>query len=135
VSRWVDISVPVHPGMPVWPDNPSTELNLLLSIADGDAANVSHLSLGTHTGTHMDAPRHFLANRAPMDALPIEAVIGPARVVAIEDPERVTAAELARHAPRTGERLVLRSRNSPRCWGTDEFVEDFVYVSEEAARL
>ncbi len=121
--------------MPVWPNNPSTALNSVLSIADGDAANVSHLSLGTHAGTHMDAPRHFVADGAPMDALPIDAVIGPARVVAIEDPERVTAQELARHAPRAGERLLLRTRNSPRCWATNEFVEDFVYISEPAARL
>ena len=133
-QAWIDVSVRLRDGMAHWPDNPAVRVERLTDVERGDPATVSRLSFGSHTGTHMDAPLHFLRGGAGLDELDLEAVIGPCRVIGIEDPEAVRAAELERHDLREGERVLFRTRNSPSCWQQDGFVEDFVYVSAEAAR-
>jgi arylformamidase len=91
--------------------------------------------MSAHTGTHMDAPRHFIDDGAGIDALPLEATVGPARLIEFTDPESVTATELAAHRPMAGERLLLRTRNSDREWWREDFDEGFVHVEPEAAKL
>lgn len=131
---WIDVSVPLRTGMVHWPDNPPVAVERTMDLGRGDACTVSRLSMGAHTGTHVDAPSHFVPGGASLDALPFEAVVGRARVIAIRSPRAVTVEELRRHAIRRGERLLFRTRNSSRCWKTDAFVEDFVYVAADAAR-
>ena len=133
MAGWIDVSVNLKGGMVRWPDDPEVRIERKLDIDRGDICNVSVLSMGSHTGTHMDAPRHFLKNGKTIDEMPFEAAIGRARVIAIRDPESIKTKELERHGIRAGERLLFKTRNSPRCWKTDVFVEDFVYLSEEAA--
>jgi arylformamidase len=118
-----------------WPGDPEVRITRALSIDAGDDANVSHLDLGAHTGTHMDAPVHFVPGGAGIDAMPPEATIGPARVVAIDDPESVKADELRRNEPQRGERLILRTRNSGRDWSRQQFDPDFVHVAPDGAAL
>jgi arylformamidase len=100
----------------------------------GDVCTVSKLSMGSHTGTHMDGPFHFLLEGKGLDEMPLDAAIGRARVIEIRDPESIKPDELRSHNIRQGERLILKTQNSTRCWQTDTFVEDFVYLSQEAAR-
>ena len=69
---WIDISVPIYSGMVHWPDNPPVHIERMLDLDHGDAANVSKIELGAHTGTHMDAPRHFFADGAGLDEMPLE---------------------------------------------------------------
>src|SRR5579859_2640649 len=116
-----------------WPNNPPVRFEPLLSIPKGDPANVSRFSMGSHTGTHMDAPHHFIEDGLSIDRIPLDATIGPARLIEIADEESVKRAELEQYAPQPGERLLIKTRNSSRCWTTDSFVEDFVYVSADAA--
>jgi arylformamidase len=130
---WIDVSVTVRSGMPHWPDNPPIYLERALDIGRGDDANVSHMAMGVHTGTHMDGPLHFIHEAAGLDEMPLEATIGEARVVEISHPREVTAQELRKHELRPGERILLRTSNSIRCWDTDDFIDDFVYISEGAA--
>ena len=132
---WLDVTVPVRDGMLRWPGDVPVEVNRRESIAAGDGANVSAISMSAHTGTHMDAPVHFIDGAAAMETLPLDAVIGPARLIEIEDPEVVSADELRRHAPRAGERLLLKTPNSTRAWWEEDFSEDFVYVEPDAAAL
>ncbi len=132
---WIDISVPLRSGMVHWPDNPPVLFERVLDIERGDVANVSKLSLGAHTGTHMDAPIHFLSGGAGIDEMPLGATMGRARVIEIADPVSITPAELAGHGIRRGERILFKTRNSPRVWQSDDFVEDFVYIGREAARF
>ena len=134
-TGWIDISVPLYTGMAHWPDNPPVRIERMMDLARGDAANVSKIELGAHTGTHMDAPRHFLADGAGIDEMPFEATIGPARVIHIEHPQAILPAELEAHNLQAGERVLFRTQNSERCWNTDEFVEDFVYISMAAAQF
>ncbi len=133
VEDWIDISLPIRNGMIHWPDDPPVVIKRISDIADGAEANVSLLSLGTHTGTHMDAPVHFQPGKAGVDTLPVQAVVGKARVIEIHNPVIVTSEELVPHRIRKGERLLLKTRNSSRCWARKAFREDFVYVSQEAA--
>jgi len=133
MAGWIDVSVNLKEGMARWPDDPEVRIERKLDIDRGDICNVSVLSMGSHTGTHMDAPCHFVKNGKKIDEMPFEAAIGRARVIAIRDPESIKTKELERHGIRAGERLLFKTRNSPRCWKTDVFVEDFVYISEEAA--
>jgi len=133
-GEWIDVSVPLRSGMVHWPDNPPVYIERILDIERGDACNVSKLSLGAHTGTHMDAPVHFLRDGTGIDSMPLAATIGQARVITISDAESIKARELEGHAIQPGERILFKTLNSTRCWGTDNFVEDFVYLSNEAAR-
>lgn len=132
-TGWIDVSVTVRHGMPHWPDNPPIVHQRVMDLARGDACNVSHLAMGVHSGTHMDGPVHFIHGAAGVDEMPLTATMGEARVVEIDDPLEITAGELRKHDLRTGERVLFRTSNSPRCWQIDTFVEDFVYISEEAA--
>ena len=134
-TGWIDISVPLYTGMAHWPDNPPVRIERVMDLARGDAANVSKIELGAHTGTHMDAPRHFLADGAGIDDMPFDATIGLARVIRIEHPQAILPEELEAHHLQAGERVLFRTRNSERCWNTDQFVEDFVYISAAAAQF
>jgi arylformamidase len=131
---WIDISVPLHNGMVHWPDNPPVKVERMLDMDAGHACNVSKISLGVHTGTHVDAPRHFLRDGIGVHLAPFSALIGPARVITIAHSRAVGTDELRQHDIQAGERVLFKTSNSDRCWHTDDFVEDFVYVSQAAAR-
>lgn len=133
-EQWIDISAPLHNGMAHWPDNPPVVIERMLDVDRGDSANVSKMSLGVHTGTHVDAPVHFIRGGHGVHMAPFSALIGPARVIEIADSHSITVAELQQHDLQSGERILFKTLNSTRCWQTDEFVEDFVFVSQEAAR-
>ncbi len=133
-GAWIDISVPIYTGMVHWPDNPPVRIERMQDLSRGDAANVSKIELGAHTGTHMDAPRHFLADGIGLDEMPLDATIGKARVISIEHPRAVLPEELQAFNIQAGERVLFRTQNSERCWKVDQFFEDFVYISAAAAQ-
>ena len=132
---WIDISVPIYTGMVRWPGDPGIVVSRAKSIDKGDVCNVSQLALGAHTGTHMDAPLHFIANGRSMEKLPIDATVGPCRVVEIKDRESIKPAELRPFKFKPGERILFKTPNSRRSWKTADFDEDFVYISKEAAQF
>ena len=131
---WIDVSILLRSGMVHWPDNPPVRIERMLDIERGDDANVSTISMGSHTGTHMDAPLHFVRGGKGLDAMPLDAAIGHARVIEVHDPESVKPDELRPHKIHGGERVLFKTQNSARHWQEDAFIEDFVYVSKEAAR-
>jgi arylformamidase len=88
-----------------------------------------------HAGTHFDAPVHFLEGAPGMEAMPLDAGLGPARVIEIRDPEAVTVDELERHDPRPGERLLFKTENSRRPWWDEMFDEDFIFIAADAAQM
>ena len=132
-KKWIDISVGVKAGMVHWPGDPAIEIGQFRDMRKGDVCNVTVLSLGSHTGTHMDAPKHFIRDGETLDQMPLDATIGPCRVVEIADKESIKPAELEPHRIRAGERILFKTRNSKRSWKSDNFDEDFVFVSKEAA--
>jgi arylformamidase len=76
----IDISLPIGPETPVWPGDPPVLVEAVARVADGDPADVSRLALGTHTGTHVDPPAHFLPGTTTVDELPLDVLVGPAVV-------------------------------------------------------
>ncbi len=127
-----DITVPIRSGMPVYEGDPSVEIRAWSALAKGDSANVSFLHFGAHTGTHVDAPAHFIEGARKIDALSLDVLMGPARVVDV--PDAVTEIDLdfltgcnLNHI----ERVLFRTRNSA-LWDED-FRKDFTHLSPEAA--
>ena len=131
-----DITLPVSPKLPVWPGDPRVELELVSSMDAGAHDNISRLACSVHTGTHVDAPHHFLNDHRSVDALSLDVLTGPARVIQIpESVDLVTAVILENAAIPSGtSRLLLKTRNS-RLWehGEKEFIKDFVGVSLDGA--
>jgi arylformamidase len=133
-SPWIDVSVQLKNGMAHWPGDPPASISHVKEIERGDPCTVSLLSLGAHTGTHMDAPAHFVRGGEGIDTMPLDAAMGAARVIAIADRESIKLEELHQHRIRRGERILFKTCNSDHCWDNDSFVEDFVYISAAAAR-
>jgi arylformamidase len=129
-----DITVPIRSGMPVYEGDPGVEIKAWSALSSGDSANVSFLQLGAHTGTHVDAPAHFIEGARRIDALSMETLIGPARVVRVpEDMVEIGPAFLAGCDLDRVERLLFRTRNS-QLWNL-EFQKDFAHLSPEAAEI
>ncbi len=131
--EWKDISVPLYNDMVHWPGDQDFYSERIWDIKKGSPCNVSLISMCSHTGTHMDPPLHFLKKGKSLDKLPLEAVIGPARVIEINNRKSIIPSELKKHKIGKGERILFKTLNSGRCWKKNRFVEDFVYVSKEAA--
>src|SRR5713226_4613033 len=128
-----DITVPIRLGMPIYEGDPAVEIEAWSALAKGDSANVSFLHFGAHTGTHVDAPAHFIEGARKIDALPLDVLIGPARVVRVPDdveeidPGFVSAADLG-----GVERVLFHTRNS-NLW-SEGFRKDFTHLLPESAQ-
>jgi arylformamidase len=134
VNGWIDISVPVRNGMVHWPGDPDFHIERAEDQEKGDVATVSRMSLGVHTGTHMDAPLHFIRNARSIDTMPLDATVGPARVIAIRDRKSIKREELILHGISAGERLLFKTVNSEHSWDSDRFDENFVFISQDGAK-
>jgi arylformamidase len=134
VSEWIDISVPVRNGMVHWPGDPEFQIERATDQENGDHATVSRMALGVHTGTHMDAPLHFIRHARSIDTMPLDATVGPARVIAIRDSKSIRPEELSNHGIKAGERILFKTKNSDQSWASDRFDENFVFISQDGAR-
>lgn len=137
-GRILDISLPMRPGMPVWPGDPAVAIEHVATLAE-DGANVSRLACSVHAGTHVDAPRHYLDAGAGVDLLDLTHLVGPVRVVEVPGNDHVGAEHLRRAAasgvlPGGTERVLLRTRNTAwRAAGRDDLVPDFVALAADGA--
>lgn len=133
-----DVTLPLSSDLPVWPGDPVVSMTRVVSMEAGGDYNLTHLTLGVHTGTHVDAPCHFLPGRQPgVDALVISVLVGPALVVEVDDNvNEITAAVIkSLNIPEGTQRLLFKSRNR-LLWEIVPLVfrEDFVAVEESGAR-
>src|SRR5262249_37166515 len=92
-----DVTVPIRSTMPIYEGDPGVKVEPWSALVKGDSANVSFLHLGAHTGTHVDAPAHFIEGARRIDALPLEVLIGPARVVHVPDEIELIDLEFITH--------------------------------------
>jgi arylformamidase len=132
-TEWIDISVPIQAGMVHWPGDPPIEIDTLTHVERGDICTVSVLKLGAHTGTHIDAPIHYLPGGSGTHEVPLYGLIGQARVIEIKDPDAIQEAELRQHNLVPSERVLFKTLNSQRCWSSPQFVSQFIEISEDAA--
>jgi arylformamidase len=130
----VDVTLRLSASLPTYPGNPPFALDAVKRLAEGASSNVSALHCGTHTGTHVDAPRHFFDGRPGVDGLPLDILLGPARVVALPGRAAVTAARLATLDLAGVTRLLIRTGNSA-LWASSTFATDYAGVTEDGARL
>jgi arylformamidase len=135
MSELIDITVPLRHGMVHYEGNPGVCFERRQSIAAGDGANVSRLDFGAHSGTHIDAPVHFLDDGAGAEEIPLEPLLGPAVVVDATGVERSLDDEAMRGLaiPAGAERVLFKTRNS-KLWESDEFTRDFVRLDGGGAR-
>jgi arylformamidase len=128
-----DISVPLVDGGLVYPGNPPIEIKPQQEVSKGASANVSSLSFGSHTGTHVDAPKHFFDDGTPVDQLPLDILMGPAVVICMEDDVMaVGEKELAMHELKGHTRVLIKTRNSGFIRSRD-FVKDYTYLAPDGA--
>ena len=132
---WIDVSIPITDGMISWPGDPKVHIKRAIDIEKGAEANVTKLNMGAHTGTHMDAPKHFLNSKAGIEKLSLDNVIGKARVIEIKNREIIMPEDLRPNRIRKGERLLFKTDNSKSRWYTKPFSKTFVSFSLEAARF
>jgi arylformamidase len=129
-----DVTVPLSPTLVVYPGDPPVEVTPTAQLAWGDVANVSRLTLSSHSGTHLDAPRHFFANGTPLDALDLQVLLGPACVCTITASTHITADDL-RLLPLEGVKRVLFKTTNSALWHTPGFQTNYVALTSSAARL
>jgi len=136
-SGWIDATATLDPSTtPVYAGDAPMKFDFLKDMRKGDAFTLSAYSLGAHSGTHIDAPMHFVRDGATIDRVPLEPLIGPARVIDIPDNvQAINAAELARHDWKGADRVIFRARSALRGWMHDPtFHRDFAYVAPDAAQ-
>ncbi len=133
-----DISVPVSSGLPVWPGDPRVSLERVSKIEEGADANVTFIRMSAHTGTHIDAPYHFLGgDNDTVDQLPLELLIGPAYVLHVPVEVNLVKTETlqALVIPEGTTRLLIKTRNSNYWQSAEtEFIKEYVAISPDAAR-
>jgi arylformamidase len=133
-TAWIDVSVPLATGMVHWPGDPEPSFERISEIEQGEDANVTLCRMPAHTGTHMDAPNHFLAEGEGIDRFPLEVGIGRARVITIpSNVQAIGRAELEGKGIRQGERVLFKTRNSERRWDNRDFQPDFVALNASGA--
>ena len=133
MPRLFDISVPVINGGVVYPGNPEIHIEAQQDMAKGGSSNVSLVSIGSHTGTHVDAPKHMIPDGAAVEALPLDALIGPAVVIAFDDDVVAVTEAYLRAQPVAGhERVLLKTRNS-RFIRERDFHRDYTYLAPDGA--
>jgi arylformamidase len=133
-TRVIDVSVPNGPGQHVYPGDPAPRLEAVHRIRDGAAANVTLITMGSHTGTHVDAPHHFIDDGPRLGQVALDRMVGDALVADLRGRAVIDAASLAGVETKPGDILLCRTDNSER-WAAPEFQRDFVYFTEDAAEL
>lgn len=129
--RIFDVSLPIEPGMPVYPKNPETKFEKI----DTGHSTISKLTLGTHTGTHVDSPAHCFSSGSGVDELPLSVFMGPCKVLdfsEIEFGQGIEANHLERKPISKGDRILFLTKNSGR--GYTEFYEDYVFLTNDGAK-
>ena len=133
MSRIYDVSLPVRSGGLIYPGNPEIVIEPQQAISRGAGANVSRISFGSHTGTHVDAAKHFFDHGQTVDQIELTKLIGPAILIAVDDGlASVTADDLKRHDIGTHTRVLIRTRNSS--YNTEiEFRQDYTFLAPDGA--
>jgi arylformamidase len=130
-----DVSLPLASRGLVYPGNPPISITPQQSISQGGSSNVSRIDFGSHTGTHVDAPKHFFDDGAGVDTIPLDVLMGPARLLAFgETVTSIGEAELSAHDLTGVTRVLLKTRNSK--WlatGSTDFHKDYTYVAPDGA--
>ena len=131
--KLIDVSVPLDAQLPTYPHNTPFTLEPIKRIARGDSSNVSTLHMSAHSGTHVDAPRHFFDDSPGTEALSLELLIGRTRVIEVNSRAGVAAEDLDAIDLSDDVRVLIKTQNS-QLWGSPDFHENYVGVVESGAK-
>lgn len=132
-----DISLTISPDLPVWPGDPAVLIEHIAKIEDGANANVSRMNMGVHTGTHVDAPFHFLPDGSSVEHLPLDVLVGPSFVLDLQEVDIITGPILEEsNIPADTRRLLIKTWNS-QFWARSGavFQTNFVGISKDGAEF
>lgn len=132
-NDWIDISVPLRTGMVVYPGDPPVQIGRDQDIAAGDPVTLTTISMGAHTGTHIDAPLHFIAGGPSIDRVPPAAINGRARVIEVTGKASIDLLELEDYRIEPGEIILFKTGNS-LFWADNRFHKEYTFLSTPAAR-
>jgi arylformamidase len=131
---WYDISLPLKQDMYYLPLDPVVPRIYRYHDVDlGAKVTITMLEMLSHTGTHVDAPRHFIPGGSTVSDMALDATVGAARVIEIKDPQAIKIGELEKHDIKKGERILCKTLNSPRVYESEHWLEDYVYLDGAAA--
>lgn len=133
---YYDITVPLTNEMPTYPGDPGIQVTASSSLANGDSANVTHLNFGAHTGTHVDAPAHFIEGASKVESMDLDTLIGRAKVVEVPTMDLSVGVDfITQHCTASDKRVLFKTRNSSFWKGSEQsFRKDFTYLELEAAQ-
>ncbi|MBE7548391.1 metal-dependent hydrolase [Candidatus Kuenenia stuttgartiensis] len=128
-----DVTVPISNAMITWPSDPAVSITGTSLISRGDFCNLSELKIGSHCGTHIDAPSHFLENGRTIDQLALENLIGEATVFEFKNKENIDVSDIKQLRFDNVKRVLFKTVNSSY-WKFSTFKKDFVYLTKDAAQ-
>ncbi|HKT80849.1 MAG TPA: cyclase family protein [Vicinamibacterales bacterium] len=129
----IDVTVPLRAELPVYPGNVPFTMEPVKRIADGGSSNVSSFRMGAHSGTHVDAPRHYFDNRPGVEGLPLDLLIGRTRVIHVSPAQHLTADDLSSFALSDCPRVLIKTANSS-LWSSANFASNYIGIAESGAR-
>ena len=136
MKKIIDISVPLSPELPVWPNDQKVEIFQQSSIKIGEAFNLTNIKISSHTGTHIDAPLHFIENGNPIEKIPLDKLIGKCQVIDCRGLKKITANDLEKsNIPVGTEKLLIKTDNSI-LWENPKhtFKKDYCALTADAAQ-
>lgn len=135
-SRFIDITLPLHPAFPVWPGDPPPIIEQTYQIAEGQPYNSTRWQCSLHWGTHIDAPYHLIPSGWSVDQIPIPILVGKVQVVEVPDVPVITHVILEKYHLKPIDRIIFKTRNSAFWDETPlRFHTDFTALSGEAAEM
>ncbi|MSQ32029.1 MAG: cyclase family protein [Dehalococcoidia bacterium] len=133
--RVIDISVAISSSMHIYPGDPAVEVQPASAISKGDSNNSSRLVMGSHTGTHVDSPRHFIQDMLSVDKLPLDVLVGKAYVAEILTTTQIGVKDLEKAAiPPGTKRIIFKTVNSKLIWKAKDFQPDYISLSVDGAK-
>lgn len=133
MSKFFDITLPVYSKMVIWPRDPEVIVNSNKIISNKETIQVSNIVINSHSGTHVDAPRHFLPQSKGVDKLNLGILIGQAKVINLRVKEKISKVDLEKHNLKECKRLIIKTRNS-KYLNKKSFFENYVYLDTDAAQ-
>jgi arylformamidase len=133
VHTWIDITMALAKGMVHWPGDIEVDISRQVSMDEGADANVTILQMSAHTGTHVDAPLHFINKGRDVCGLPLESMIGMVKIFEINNKKQITPEEIREYNIVKGDRIFFKTANSDRDWSMLPFNENYIYLSTSCA--
>ena len=137
----IDITIPITSSTPVWPGDPKPTVRQVSSIEAGDESNVTQIRMSVHTGTHIDAPKHFFKQGITIDQIPLSKLVGDALVVQIVNEVNIITAEVLSSHPqidaiRCAKKILFRTKNS-LLWQKypAQFITEYVGIDTSGAEF